>query len=84
MLKYGQTGEVWTMEKTQSDFSFRVMALMLKLRDLFKPRGRVLNEAGIKPDAQVLDFGCGPGGYILPLSRMLGPYGKIYALAINP
>ena len=57
---------------------------MLKVRDLVKPRGRVLNEAGIKPDAQVLDFGCGPGCYILPLSRILGPYGKIYALDINP
>ena len=57
---------------------------MLKLRDFFKPRSDVLEEAGIKPDAQVLDFGCGPGGYILPLSRMIGPYGKIYALDINP
>ena len=72
------------MEKTQSDFSFRFMSFGFKLRDLFKPRGRVLKEAGIKPGAQVLDFGCGPGGYVLPLSRMIGPYGKIYALDVNP
>lgn len=72
------------MEKTHSDFSFKVMSFMFKLRDLFKPRGKVLKEAGIKPGAQVLDFGCGPGGYILLLSRIIGPYGKIYALDINP
>lgn len=71
------------MEKTQSDFSFKFMSLMFKLRDLFKPRGRVLKEAGIGPSAQVLDFGCGPGGYILPLYKLVGPYGKIYALDIN-
>jgi ubiquinone/menaquinone biosynthesis C-methylase UbiE len=72
------------MEKTQSDFGFKFMSLMFKLRDLFKPRGRVLKEAGIGSGAQVLDFGCGPGGYILPLSRLIGSYGKIYALDINP
>lgn len=60
------------------------MGFVFKVRDFFKPRDDVLKEAGIKPDAQVLDFGCGPGGYILPLSRMIGPYGKIYALDINP
>ncbi len=72
------------MENRQSDFGFRFMSLGFKLRDLFKPRGKVLKEAGIKSGAQVLDFGCGPGGYIVPLSRIIGPYGKIYALDVNP
>jgi ubiquinone/menaquinone biosynthesis C-methylase UbiE len=72
------------MDKQMSGLGFQFVSLGFKLRDLFKPRGKVLQEAGIKPDAQVLDFGCGPGGYILPLSRMIGPYGKIYALDINP
>lgn len=71
------------MENRQSGFSFELMSFGFKLRDLFKPRGRVLKEAGIKPGAQVLDFGCGPGAYVSPLSRMIGPYGKIYALDIN-
>ncbi len=72
------------MDNPKSNLGFKFMSLGFKLRDLFKPRGKILKEAGIKPGAQVLDFGCGPGGYILPLSRMLGPYGKIYALDINP
>ena len=72
------------MEKTHSDFGFKFMSLMFKLRDLFKPRGRVLKEAGIGPGVQVLDFGCGPGGYIIPLNKLIGSYGKIYALDVNP
>ena len=72
------------MDKPQSSFSFRGMAFIFKLRDFFRPRGNVLNEVGIQPGALVLDFGCGPGGYILPLSRLVGPYGMIYALDMNP
>ncbi len=72
------------MAELQSSFSFRAMALLFKIRDFFKPRSDVLEEAGIQPGAQVLDFGCGPGGYILSLSEMIGPYGKIYALDIHP
>jgi ubiquinone/menaquinone biosynthesis C-methylase UbiE len=72
------------VEKPESGFSFRIMAFGFKLRDLFKPRGNVLQEVGIQPGALVLDFGCGPGGYILPLSKLVGPYGMIYALDINP
>ena len=57
---------------------------MFKIRDLVQPRGNVLKEVGIKPGFQVLDFGCGPGGYILPLAKLVGEPGKIYALDMNP
>ncbi len=72
------------MERPQSGLSFKAMSLMFKLRDIIRPRGNVLKEAGIKPGFQVLDFGCGPGGYILPLAKLVGESGKIYALDINP
>jgi ubiquinone/menaquinone biosynthesis C-methylase UbiE len=72
------------MDKPQSDISFKLMSLLLRLRDLFKPRGRVLEETGIQEGDTVLDFGCGPGGYIKPLVKMVGPSGKIYALDMNP
>ena len=72
------------MDKPQSGISFKLMSLMHKLRDLFKPRGRVLEETGVQEGDMVLDFGCGSGSYVRPLARMVGPYGKIYALDMNP
>lgn len=72
------------MEKPQSKVSFAGMALIFKVRDLLKPRKNVLKEAGIQAGFNVLDFGCGPGGYIRPLSQLIGASGKIYALDVNP
>jgi len=72
------------MEKPQSGISFKGMSLMFKIRDLVRPRGSILKEVGIKPGFQVLDFGCGPGGYLLPLAKLTGASGKIYALDMNP
>lgn len=57
---------------------------MFKVRDFFSPRMDVLKEAEIGPGFTVLDFGCGPGGYIMPLIELVGPSGKIYALDIHP
>jgi ubiquinone/menaquinone biosynthesis C-methylase UbiE len=72
------------MEKPQSGFSFKLMAFQFKLRDLFRPRGKILEEIGIKPGDKVLDFGCGPGGYILPAAKLVCETGRIYALDVNP
>ncbi|MBN1665162.1 MAG: class I SAM-dependent methyltransferase [Deltaproteobacteria bacterium] len=60
------------------------MSLGFKFRDLLRPRSNVLKEAGIEPGSVVLDFGCGPGGYIAPLVELVGPSGRIHALDIHP
>jgi ubiquinone/menaquinone biosynthesis C-methylase UbiE len=67
-----------------SSFGFKLMSLMFKVRDFFRPRLDVLNEAGIKSGLSILDYGCGPGSYIMPLAELVGPSGKIYALDIHP
>jgi ubiquinone/menaquinone biosynthesis C-methylase UbiE len=72
------------MNKPPNGLGFRLMKLGFKFRDIIKPRKNVVKEAGIKPGSSVLDFGCGPGGYILPTTRLTGPTGMIYALDINP
>ena len=72
------------VNKPMSNIGFKLMRLMFKLRDFFQPRSGVLKEAGIRPGFTVLDFGCGPGGYILPLIDLVGPSGKIHALDIHP
>jgi ubiquinone/menaquinone biosynthesis C-methylase UbiE len=67
-----------------SGLSFKLMSVGFKLRDLLRPRSDVLKEAGIEPGSVVLDFGCGPGGYIEPLVELVGPSGSIYALDKHP
>jgi ubiquinone/menaquinone biosynthesis C-methylase UbiE len=72
------------MDKPMPNFAFRFMSFGYKFRDFFLPREKVLEEVGIKPRSYVLDYGCGPGGYIIPLSKLVGKSGKIYALDIHP
>ncbi len=60
------------------------MSLTYKFRDFNLPRMDILMEVGIKAGFHVLDYGCGPGSYIVPLAKMVGKSGKIYALDIHP
>jgi len=72
------------MDNLQPNFSFKGMALLFKIRDFFVPRREILKEVGIKPGFQVLDYGCGPGGYIIPVAELVGESGEIYVLDIHP
>jgi len=60
------------------------MALSYKVRDFFAPRKKILEEIPIREGVWVLDFGCGPGSYIVPLAKKVGPSGQIYALDAHP
>jgi ubiquinone/menaquinone biosynthesis C-methylase UbiE len=72
------------MDKPSSDFYFKGMTFLFKIRDLIVPRKNVLEEVGIQPGNHVLDYGCGPGSYIAPLAKLVGESGQIYALDIHP
>jgi ubiquinone/menaquinone biosynthesis C-methylase UbiE len=72
------------MVQSESNFHFRVMAFMYKFRDLFLPRRSILMEVGIQPGFHILDYGCGPGSYLIPLAEWVSKSGKIYALDIHP
>ena len=67
-----------------TNFNFKFMAFSYKFRDLCLPRMDILKEVGIKKGFYVLDYGCGPGSYIVPLAELVGKSGKIYALDIHP
>ncbi len=67
-----------------SDLWFKMMALEFKIRDFVRPRRNTVKEAGIKEDFHVLDYGCGPGGYVPAVAELVGKSGRIYALDINP
>jgi len=72
------------MDKPMSNFDFQFMSVGYKFRDFLLPRKNILKEVGIKPGFRVLDYGCGPGGYIIPIARLVGESGKVYALDIHP
>ena len=72
------------MDKAMSNFDFQFMSVGYKFRDLFRPRYNILEEVGIKLGFHVLDYGCGPGSYIVPLVELVGESGKVYALDIHP
>jgi ubiquinone/menaquinone biosynthesis C-methylase UbiE len=40
----------------------------------------VLPEIGIKESQTILDFGCGTGLYTIPVAKLVGRKGKVYAL----
>ncbi|NQS89659.1 methyltransferase domain-containing protein, partial [Patescibacteria group bacterium] len=60
------------------------MSFDYKFRDFFLSRMDVLKEVGIKPGFHLLDYGCGPGSYIIAAVELVGKSGKIYALDIHP
>jgi Ribosomal protein L11 methylase len=72
------------MDKPMSNFHFKFMSFGYKFRDCFLPRKNILKEVGIKPGFDVLDYGCGPGGYIIAAAELVGKSGKIYAVDIHP
>lgn len=72
------------MDKPMSRVGFRLMTLMFRVRDFLRPREDLLKEAGIEAGFRVLDYGCGPGSYIVPLAQWVGRSGFIYALDIHP
>lgn len=67
-----------------SNLGFRAMAFTFKVRDFLRPRKDVLKEVEIKPGFHVLDYGCGPGSYIIAVAELVGKSGKVYALDIQP
>lgn len=72
------------MDKPMPNSSFKMMAFILKLRDLLRPRREVMKEVGIESGFRVLDFGCGPGGYVVAAADLVGRSGMVYALDIHP
>ena len=72
------------MDEPKPNLDFKLMSLTYKFRDLMLPRMNILKEVGIEPGFHVLDYGCGPGSYIIAAAELVGESGKIYALDIHP
>lgn len=72
------------MTEYQPDWSFDMMAWIFRIRDLFTPRRKVLEEVPLREGIKVLDYGTGPGGYIEHTLNVIGEKGTYYAADINP
>ena len=72
------------MDQPMSNLAFSMMSAMFKVRDLLRPRKEILGEVGIKPGFRVLDYGCGPGGYVAAAAELVGRSGMVYALDMHP
>lgn len=69
--------------ESMPDIGFRMMSLWFRLYYFFNPQGKYLNSIGIKPGNVVIDYGCGPGGYLAWTSEAAGTQGKVYAVDIH-
>lgn len=72
-------------DKPMNRYSFKIMTLILRFRDIFSsPQRRLGHIDYIRPGAHILDYGCGPGSYSIAASELVGPTGKVYAVDIHP
>lgn len=70
--------------KPMPDAGFKMMVWMFKLIDLFwNPQKRV-KKIPLKEGMTVVDYGCGPGRYTIPIAKLVGPEGKVFAIDIQP
>jgi ubiquinone/menaquinone biosynthesis C-methylase UbiE len=60
------------------------MAWYLRFRERFRKPTDFVSTLGIEEGHKVLDYGCGIGSYTIPLARLVGETGRVYALDIHP
>jgi len=72
------------MDTPMVNLAFSGMSFFFKLRYFLFPPRDILQEVGIEPGFHVLDYGCGPGGYLLDTVELVGESGMVYALDIHP
>ncbi len=64
--------------------AFISIALDSDLRRRIQPPELIIARAGIEEGMSVVDLGCGPGAFTLPIARAVGSRGKVYAVDVQP
>lgn len=65
------------------DLAFYGMSLFFKVYYFLNPQGKYFKSFGIKHGQVVVDYGCGPGGYLRYASEAAGAEGTVYAVDIH-
>ena len=70
--------------KPEPNAFYRINIWYYKFTDLFWNPQRHLERFPLKEGMAVVDYGCGPGRYTLPIAKLVGTEGKIFAVDIQP
>lgn len=69
------------MKESLSDQSFKLMHLIMKILDWVHPYvEKRVKTFGIREGMTVIDYGCGPGRYTIPIAQIVGEQGKVIAV----
>ena len=71
---------VGTEVERMPDSVFRIMKQLFKLYYFIRPVDKYIVRFGIKPGDTVVDYGCGPGGFIKNASALVCETGIVYAV----
>lgn len=67
-----------------SDASFLAMAFFFKVADFLGPNiGERISKFNIQPGMTVVDYGCGPGRYTMPIAGIVGGNGLVFAVDLQ-
>jgi ubiquinone/menaquinone biosynthesis C-methylase UbiE len=87
MLKESKGGKAMANEKKlkpEPNAVYKVSIWFWKFTDLFWNPQRHLKKIPLREGMKVVDYGCGPGRYSLPIAEFIGPKGRVFAVDIQP
>ena len=87
MLKESKGEKAMTNEKKlkpEPNAVYKVNIWFWKFTDLFWNPRRHLKKIPLREGMKVVDYGCGPGRYSLPIAEFIGPKGRVFAVDIQP
>jgi len=70
--------------KRMSDEHFKWFSRFYKLMDIFWNPNRKIKKIPLREGMRVVDYGCGPGRYMIPMAKLVGLKGKVFAVDISP
>ena len=70
--------------KPEPNAVYKINIWFWKFTDLIWNPRRHLKKIPLKEGMKVVDYGCGPGRYTLPIAELIGPKGKVFAVDIQP
>ncbi|MBD3227262.1 MAG: methyltransferase domain-containing protein [Candidatus Lokiarchaeota archaeon] len=68
----------------KSNLDFKIMSFFFKIRDFFKDPNKKIEKIGLNEGDYVLEYGCGPGSFTIPIAKKVGASGKVFAADTHP